>query len=417
MTFNIAIKNGICYVDGEFLECNIGINGNRIEYIGKDEIHADIVVNAEKCFVLPGFFNAHTHSAMTMLRGYAEGLPLKKWLEKIWSIEARMKPKDVYYGAKLACIEMLKSGITCFADMYIHMDEVAKAVKETGIRAVLGYGMADRGSKERAKKELEIGLKFIRDWNNTERIKCMLTPHAPYTCSPEFLMEINEFSKSLNVVKHIHVAETKWEVEEIKRRYGKTPVELLDGIGFLDDKTVIAHAVWLNDQEIDILARRGVSVAHCPASNLKLASGIARVAEMVERGVNVCIGTDSAASNNTLNMLFEIRIASLLQLLRGKNVNTLKMATENGYKAYKLKGGKLKEGYLADLIVIRRSESYYPMYSPENSIVYASKGCEVLHVFVDGKLVVENGEVLNVDESKVLERVEEVARKLVESKS
>jgi len=414
MVYDLVIKNGRCYVNGEFLECNIGIVENRIEYIGKDEIKGDRVITASKCFVLPGFFNAHTHSAMTLLRGYAEGLPLKDWLESVWKIEAKLKPKHVHWGSMLACIEMLKSGTTCFADMYIHMDEVAKTVGEIGIRAVLGYGMADRGSKERAKEELEIGLKFIERWDKSfnGRIRCMLTPHATYTCTPEFLTEINEVAKSLDVVKHIHVSETKWEVEEIKRRYGKTPIRLLDDIRFLDSKTIVAHAVWLDDSEMEILASRGVSVAHCPVSNLKLASGIARIAEMVNKGVNVCIGTDGAASNNTLNMLFEIRIAALLQLLRQRNIDVIKMATENGYRAYGLKGGKIETGYLADLIVVKRTESFYPIYNPINSIVFANKGCEVLHVVVDGDVVVEDGVVLNVDEEKVLEKVESIAHEL-----
>ena len=416
MIYDLVIKNGKCFLDGKFVECNIGIIRNRIEYVGKDEIKGDKVINASNCFVLPGFFNAHTHSAMTLLRGYAEGLPLKEWLENVWRIEAKMSEREVYWGSLLACIEMLKSGITCFADMYIHMDGVAKAVRETGIRAFLGYGMADRGSMERAEKELKIGLKFINDWNNSSdgRIKCILTPHAPYTCSPEFLAKVNEYSRNLNVIKHIHVSETKWEVEEIKRRYGKTPVELLNDIGFLDSKTVIAHAVWLNDSEIDILARNGVSVAHCPISNLKLSSGIARIAEMVDRGVNVCIGTDGAASNNTLNMLFEMRVAALLQLLRQRNLDVLKMATENGYKAYGLKGGKITKGYLADLIVIESTESYYPMYNPINSIVFASKGCEVKYTIVDGKVIMEDRIILNIDEERVLRKVEEISKSLIE---
>ncbi len=413
--YDLAIKGGICLVDKEFTAANVGVNGNKIVYVGREDIAGEIEIYASGCFILPGLFNAHTHAAMTALRGYAENMPLKDWLENVWRMEANLKCKDVYWGSILACVEMIKTGTTCFADMYIFMDEVAKAVGESGIRAILGYGMADRGDAERAKKELEVGLKFIKDWDGTfeGRIRCILTPHAPYTCSKEFLLKIKEVSPGL--VKHIHVSETKWEVEEIKKTYGLTPVRFLDSIGFLDEKTVVAHAVWLDDEEIKILAERKVSVAHCPASNLKLSSGIARVAEMLEQGVNVCIGTDGAASNNMLNMFAEIRLASLLQLYRQKYISGqqyLKMATENGYRAYGLRGGRIEKGYLADIIVVSKSYSHIPVYNPFHSILFASKGCEVKHVIVNGELVMEDRAILTLDEERVLEKVEEIAERL-----
>ena len=189
--FDLAIKNGVCFIEGKFIEANIGIEQNKIKYVGKKDIKGEIEINAHSKFVLPGLFNAHTHLAMTLFRGYAEDLPLMDWLEKkIWRAEKKLTPNDVYWGSMLGIIEMIRTGTTAFSDLYIYMDEVAKAVGESGIRAVLCYGMADRGDEEKAKKELKIGTEFIENWNGAfnGRIKAIYGPHAPYTCTPEFLM-------------------------------------------------------------------------------------------------------------------------------------------------------------------------------------------------------------------------------------
>ena len=232
--FDVAIKDGVCFIDGKFIKANIGIEGNKITYVGKDEISGDLEIDASRKFVLPGLFNAHTHLAMTLFRGYAEDMPLMDWLEKkIWKAERKLTSKDVYWGSMLGILEMLKTGTTAFSDLYIHMDEVAKAVGETGIRAVLCYGMADRGDRERAEMELKIGTEFIKSWNNAFNgsINAIYGPHAPYTCTPEFLREVKSRANELNTLVHIHVSETKHEVDEVRRRYGKTPVRLLDEIG------------------------------------------------------------------------------------------------------------------------------------------------------------------------------------------
>ena len=409
----LAIEGGLCFVRGKFEKCNIGIEGGKIVYVGRENLKADERINARGCLVIPGFFNAHTHSAMTLLRGYAEGLPLKEWLEKVWEIERRLDERAVYVGAKLACVEMLKSGITCFSDMYIHMDGVAKAVRETGIRAVLGYGMADRGSEDKAKEELRIAERFIQKWNEEERIKCMLTPHAVYTCSPDFLIRIADFAKERDLIKHIHASETIWEVRETKKKYGMSPVELLNSIGFLDDKTVLAHGVWLSERDMEIISKAKTSVAHCPSSNLKLSSGIAKVSEMLDKGINVCLGTDGAASNNMLNMFAEIRLSALLQQLRRRFLSPteyIKMATENGYDAYGIEGGTIEAGKLADLAILEITHSHHPLHNPVNSVVFGSSGSEVRDVIVNGEVVVEDRNLVMVDEEGVLEEVEEVLK-------
>ncbi len=419
--YDLVIRDGICFIDGKFVHANVGVEGNVITYVGKGDVHGSVEIDAKEKIVIPGIFNAHTHLAMTLFRGYAEDLPLKDWLEKkIWKVERMLEPEDVYWGSLLGILEMLKTGTTAFSDLYIHMDEVAKAVGETGIRAVLSYGMADRGDEEKAKRELEIGLKFIKNWNNAfnGRIKAIFGPHAPYTCTPEFLRKVKEVSNDLNTYVHIHVAETKWEVEHVKSIYGKTPIRLLDEIGFLDERTVIAHVIWLDDEEMKILKERNVSVVHCPISNLKLASGIARVKDLHDLGVNVCLGTDGASSNNTYNMFEEIKMTSLLQkVITGradalKASEVLKMATENGYKAYGIKGGRIEKGYLADIVLVdKRRHNYTPIYDPLHSLVYASYGCEVTHVIIDGDLIVEDGIILTIDEDKILDKIESLKEK------
>ncbi len=421
--FDLVVKDGLCFVDGEFVKANVGVEGNQIAYVGREDVRGELEIDAREKIVIPGLFNAHTHLAMTLFRGYAEDLPLKEWLEnKIWKVEKLLTARDVYWGSLLGILEMLKSGTTAFSDLYIFMDEVAKAVGESGIRAVLSYGMADRGDEDKAKKELKIGTDFIRNWDNAfnGRIRAVFGPHAPYTCTPDFLVRVKEKARELNTHVHIHVSETRWEVEYVRERYGKTPVRLLEDIGFLDEKTVLAHVVWIDDEEMRILRDKKVSVVHCPISNLKLASGIARVKEMHDLGINVCLGTDGASSNNTYNLFEEIKMTSLLQkvttgradALKAKEV--LRMATENGYKAYGLKGGKIERGYLADLVLIdRRKPNFCPTYDPINSLVYASYGCEVTHIVVDGELVVEDGIVLTLDEDRIIDKVEGLKEKFI----
>ncbi|AGK60379.1 Cytosine deaminase-related metal-dependent hydrolase [Archaeoglobus sulfaticallidus PM70-1] len=416
--YDLAIKDGLCYINGEFKRANIGITENRITYVGSDNIHGEVEIKARGSFVLPGLFNAHTHLAMSLFRGFAEDMPLLEWLKtKIWKVERLLEPKDVYWGSMLGIAEMIKTGTTCFSDLYIHMDEVARACEESGMRAVLCYGMADRGSEERAKEELKIGEKFIERWNG-EKIKAVFGPHAPYTCSLEFLSQIRERADELNVGIHIHVSETKEEVENFIKANSKPPVEKLDEIGFLKEDVVIAHGIWLNDKEIDILAKRKVSVAHNPVSNLKLASGIARVVDMVKAGVNVCLGTDGAASNNTYNLFEEIKLTSLLQKIKLMKADALKardaldMACKNGYRAYGIDGGEIKEGKLADIIILDSKRlNFIPAYNPVYSIVYSTTGCEVTHTIVDGKILMEDKELLTVDEDRIRDKVEKIIEK------
>jgi len=418
---SIAINNGLCYINGEFVRASVGVDGNRIAKISKTELRGDVVFDASDMIVIPAFFNAHTHAAMTLLRGIAEDMELNSWLRNVWRLERRIKPEDVYWGTMLAIVEMMKSGIACFSDLYIHMDEVARAVGESGMRAVLCYGMADRGDEERGRREIEIGERFIERWNGAfdGRISAIFGPHAPYTCTPDFLRIVKKKAVEMGVKIHIHVSETKWEVEEVERKYGSSPVRLLSEIGFLDGDVVIAHAVWLDDHELEILKESGASVVYNPVSNLKLVSGIPRIGEMVELGINVALGTDGTASNNSYNFFEEMKFASLLQKIKYNRADSVKarqildMATHNGYKAYGLRGGLLAEGHLADIAVLSKSPQFYPVYNPLYSIVYSANGEEVQHLIINGEIVMEDRVILTQDEEKVVRKVERLKEKFI----
>lgn len=419
--YSIAINNTLCYINGEFTRASIGIEGKKIAKISRQELTGEIRFDGRNMIVTPAFFNAHTHAAMTLLRGAAEDMELNIWLKNVWRLEKKMTPEDIYWGSMLAIVEMIKSGIAGFSDLYIHMDEVARAVGESGVRAVLCYGMADRGDEEKARRELEIGEKFIKDWNNAfdGRITAIYGPHAPYTCTPEFLRTVKEKADEIGTRVHIHVSETQWEVQEIKSRYGKTPVRLLEDIGFLDSNVVIAHGVWLDDKEMEILKRRDVSVVHNPISNLKLSSGIARIREMLELGINIALGSDGAASNNSFNFFQEMKFASLLQKVKYMRADAVKardvmdMATSNGYRAYGIKGGKIAEGYLADIAMLSKSPQFYPGYNPLYSLVYSASGEEVQHLIVNGEIIMEDRVILTLDEEKVKDKVEKLKEKFI----
>lgn len=369
------------------------------------------VIDGTKLFVMPGLINTHGHAAMTLFRGYADDLPLKEWLEdKIWPIEEYLKAEDVYWGTMLAVAEMLKSGTTTFTDMYFFMNKVAEATAECGIRAVLSRGMIGFGDS--AEKGLLETEQFIKGWHGFEnsRINVFLGPHAPYTCPPEYLKKVMALAEKTGRPLQIHLSETKREVEESIRNFGKSPVEQVDELGLFNYPVTAAHCVHLSDRDIDILAENNVGVAHNPGSNLKLGSGTARLNNMLARGINVGIGTDGAASNNNLDMIEEIRLVALLEkgikmdatLIEAKTA--LKMATSMGAAALKIADtGILKEGFKADLIGISHNKLHLtPLHNPLAHIVYAAAAADVEYVIVDGQLLLEKGTLTGIDEERVI---------------
>lgn len=405
---------------------SIIFEGDKIQYVGPkpDELtNIDQIIDAKGHIVMPGLINTHGHGTMALLRGYGDDLPLQEWLEtKMWPIEGKFTKEHIHWGTKLALIEMLKSGTTTFADMYIHMDVVGEAVKEAGIRASLTRGILALGSEEKNMKKLEEAKKFAENWKHEAdgRITTMMSPHSLYTCSPEYVQKIAESAKEIKVPIHIHLSETALEVNRHFEKYGLRPVEHLDHLGILKQPLLVAHAVHINDEELKLLKEYDVKISHNPGSNLKLGSGIAPVPEMLELGITVSLGTDSAASNNNLDMFEEMRLAALIH--KGAKMNStvipaktaLKMATVYGAESLFIskETGSIEVGKKADFIVLNTDQPHFhPLYDPVSHLVYSASGKDVSTVFINGRKIVENGHMLTLDEERILYEVELLVKK------
>ncbi|NLB89082.1 MAG: amidohydrolase [Syntrophomonadaceae bacterium] len=380
------------------------------------------IIDGTNRVVIPGLINTHTHAAMTLLRGYADDLPLKEWLEtKIWPLEDKLTAEDIYWGTMLAIVEMIKSGTTSFTDMYFFMDEVAQAVEYTGIRGFLSRGMIGVGPER--DQAIEDSINLHKKWQGAAngRITFMLGPHAPYTCPPEYLTKVIDLAKDLDSFIHIHVSETLTEFNDIKNQYGKTPVKHLYDLGLFEQKVIAAHCVHLTEEDMNILYENKVGVAHNPVSNMKLASGIAPVPQLLEKKIPVSLGTDGASSNNDLDMLQEMRTCTLLHKVNTMNPTVLpahqalQMATRNG--AINLgvgdKLGQIKAGMKADLVIVSLKEANMtPRYDIMANLVYAAKSSDVETVIIDGQVVMENRVIKTFDENEVLNKAREIGKKL-----
>jgi len=402
----------------EFRNGDIAIKDGKIVDIGegvKNRYFGKTVVCKNK-IAIPGLINTHTHAAMTLLRGYGSDNPLKVWLEEyIWPVEGQFVSYEfVKEGTEIAVYEMLRNGITAFVDMYFYENAVADVINKVGMRGILSTGILDFPTP--GAKTPEEGLKkteeFIKEHKNSEYVYPAVGPHAPYTCSPETLKKAMDLSEKYDVLYHIHISETEFEVQTVKEKYGKTPVEHLNSIGVLNERVLAAHMVHPTDKEIDILAERGVKVAHCPESNLKLASGIAPVPKMIEKGVVVGIGTDGTASNDDLDLILEVSTAAKLHKGYWKDptvVNAkqaLAMATREGAKAVRLENkiGTLEKGKAADIVLIDTDQPHLnPLFDPYTQIVYSGKGLDVDTVVINGEIKVLNKEVLVLDKEYILE--------------
>jgi 5-methylthioadenosine/S-adenosylhomocysteine deaminase len=407
---------------------DIAIEGDRLIAVGAEgEAPAgwqpDRVLDGSDHLCLPGLINCHTHVGMTLLRGYADDLPLMEWLEtKIWPVEDRLTGEDVYWSTLLAIIEMVKSGTTTFNDQYMFMEDVARAVDETGIRAVLARGLSGVGQS--AERGLEESRSLIGRWQGGAggRITVWLGPHAPYTCPPAYLERVLQLAEEFRVGIHIHVSETAGEVEQIQKQYGKTPVKYLNDLGVFRFPVLAAHCVHLTDDDLALLAEGRVAVAHNPESNMKLASGAAPVVAMRRAGITVGLGTDGAASNNNLDLFEEMRSAALLHKLVNQDAlalpayEALMMATRDGARALGLEKevGVLKPGYKADLILVDLNQAHLcPRHKLVAQMVYSARGSDVDTVIIDGRPVMENRKMLTVDEDAVRNQVERRVEKLL----
>ncbi|OGP69477.1 MAG: S-adenosylhomocysteine deaminase [Deltaproteobacteria bacterium RBG_13_58_19] len=374
--------------------------------------------------ILPGLINAHTHAAMALFRGLADDLPLEEWLNGyIFPAERKIDGDFVYWGTKLAVAEMLLSGTTTFCDMYLFADAVARAAVETGIRAVIGEVLYDFPSPNYGPPA--DGLRFSEElclaWQGHPRVRVAIQPHAVYTCSPDLLQKCGDLAARYQVPLIIHLSETRKEVADCLARYGATPVGHLHNLGLLRGNLVADHAVALTPEDMELLAAHGVGVAHCPESNMKLASGIAPVAALLKQGVAVGLGTDGCASNNNLDLLQELDTAAKLQKVHNLDPTSLSapaalaLATRGSARVLGLgrEVGALTPGRKADLAVVDLDQPHLtPVYNPYSQLVYAATGADVQTVMVHGRVLVQDRELLAFDLEETLARARELAQRV-----
>ncbi|MFC1488673.1 amidohydrolase family protein [Thermodesulfobacteriota bacterium] len=400
----------------------LSISGDEITHIGNQNpasFKAKKMIDAKGGLILPGLVNAHTHAAMTLFRGLADDLPLMDWLNDfIFPVENRMDADFVYTGTLLALAEMIMSGTTTFCDMYLFEDEVAKAAQKAGVRCLVGEVLYDFPSPNYgpAAKGLEYTESLILKWKDDPIVSIAVEPHSLYTCSPELLANANALALKYRVPLIIHVAETLGEIDEIKEKYGKTPVEHLETLGLLGPHLIADHCVHLETPDIQTLANHGVKVVHNPESNMKLASGVAPVPDLLSQGVTVGLGTDGCASNNNLDLFSEMDMAAKLHKVHTMDptvmdaLSVLKMATIEGAKALGLGDitGSLEKGKKADIIVIDTHKPHLtPLYNEASHLVYAAKGSDVRHSIINGKVVMEDRKLLTLDLEEIIARSRE----------
>jgi 5-methylthioadenosine/S-adenosylhomocysteine deaminase len=400
---------------------DIYIEGNTIHSIGENlAIQADVTIDGTNKAAIPGLVNGHTHAAMTLMRGYADDMPLMPWLEqKIWPLEAKITEDDVYWGAKLACLEMIKSGTTLMYDMYHHFPGTCRAVDEMGMRGVLTHACMDFELDVKAKTFKKEVLQHFDDMHlYSNRVRFALGPHAIYSVSTKLLKWVADFSKENNIRVQTHLSETTGEVEESLKRNGKTPTQHLHELGFLNERVSLAHGIYLNEDDLKLIADHGCQIVHNPASNMKLASGARfRFADMKRLGIPVSIGTDGTSSGNNLDMLEAMKLASLLGKVAWNDPTiwnaeeTFACATEVAEKLTGIKTGKLEPGYLADLCLVDLTlPEMTPNFNLISNLVYSANGHCIDTVVCDGKILMQNRHVPG--EEEIVAKAAQVAQNL-----
>ncbi|MCY4320936.1 MAG: amidohydrolase, partial [Bdellovibrionaceae bacterium] len=405
----------LIYKNNKFIcESNkaLGIKDSKIVYLSdfNKKLKAEKILNLENHLVLPGFVNTHTHLAMSLFRGLADNKSLTVWLEDyIFPLEAKLVKEDfVKAGTKISCIELIRSGITTCCDMYFYNKAIAETLDQSGLRALIGVGIPSVEKDWTKWKQKILDLK--ESLKNHNRLKPALAPHAPYTVESKILKEIGEFSKKEDLFLTIHVSESQWEQEEIRKRFNKTPVQYLDNLGVTGKNSLFVHCVQVNQKDLQIMAKTQTCLSYNPESNMKLSNGIAPINLALKEGVTVGLGTDSSASNNNLNFFEEMGTGAKLQALKYGDESitaqqTLKMATLEGAKALGLEDqiGTLEVGKRADIIALDLSHSsFHPFYNPISNIVYTALGNEVSFVMCDGKILMEDYKIKSLNEQKIL---------------
>ncbi len=433
MNNTILIKNAFILNPNNFenKKQSLLIKDDFIAEISDDieDSKADKIIDAEGKILLPGLVNTHTHLSMTLFRGLADDLSLDSWLnDHIWPMEANLNGEYCYIGALLAAVELIKSGTTTLSDMYFYMEDVARAIDDAGLRAVLSYGMIDFGDAERRQAEIEQNLTLFKNCNGMAdgRIKVFFGPHSPYTASEELLIKVRELADEYNMGIHIHVSETQKEIDDVSAEKGLRPFEYLEKIGFLGPDVLAAHCVWLSDEEIEIIKKHDVKVSHNPCSNMKLASGVSPVSKMIDKGICVSIGTDGASSNNNLDLIEELKTASLLQKVSTLDPKVLssdeaiEMATIKGAEALGLDSeiGSVEVGKKADLILIdTNSANMVPDSSSLSSnVIYSANGSNVDTTICNGKILMENKKLTTLDEQEIYAKAKQAIKELKELK-
>lgn len=424
MVKNILIKNVLLYdeivdvliEDNKFsrISKNINLDSN------EENLNLRIIDGNNKA-ILPSFMNGHTHAGMMFLRGYGEDMELHEWLEKkVWPMEAKLTPDDCYHCLKFACLEMIKSGTTFFVDMYWHILESIKAVEEMGLRASLGFTFIDFFDEEKGNKDLEFAKGILnKNLEISDRIILTLNPHSIYTVSKETLIKIKDLAKEFNLNIHIHMSETEKEVNDCLEKYGLRPIEFLESIDFLNPNVIMAHVVWINDKEIELLKKNKVNVVTNPVSNMKLSvKNIFDFNKFKESNILIGLGTDGVSSNNTLSMIDSMKFFGLLnKLYKGSESITsneiFEIATQNVAKMFNLKVGEIKEGYLADCILVDLDNiKMQPVHDLIANLIYSADTSCIDTTICNGKVLMENGIVEG--EEKIVKNFKAVVDKIFE---
>lgn len=435
---NILLKNGLVLIDenGRFItkKEDVYIEGSRIKALGNaaGSYPAEKVIDCEGKLVMPGLINSHTHVYMTLFRNYADDMAFFDWLSSVQAVEDFMTEEDCYWGTLLGILEMLKSGTTCFVDMNIKSAKkgvktgpeatCAGAAKEAGIRAVITRGLSGEADSEESIMKFGQAMDEYETYKDDELIKVWMGPHAPYSCMAGYLKKLAETAKDLGIGQTIHLSESLSEMESMAKEHGgMTPIEYVDSLGIFEVPTIAAHCVNATDHDIEIMKGKNVSVALNPKSNMKLGNGFAPAKEFLDAGINVCLGTDGAGSNNCLNMFAEMNTAALVYKGDQKSPecvsaqDVLHFATVNGARAIEMEDeiGVIKEGALADVIIVNLDEPwFYPRNNIVSGLVYSAKGSEVETAVINGEIVMENRKVLNIDEKEVYAQCEKITQRL-----
>ena len=421
---NITIKDILTVLPDRLEVCSIYIIDGAIASVSTapEGFKAEKTINGSGKMLIPGFVNAHTHAAMSVFRNCADDLLFNDWLfGRIMPLEEKLTAEDCCRGATLAVMEMLRSGTTAFIDMYYFMDALAGVVESSGIRAVLSRGlMGNADDPSAGEQRLREALDAVEKWKGYENLSFMLAPHAPYTCDEGFQREIASEAKLRGLAINTHLSESLAEIDTIREKYGCSPIELFDKNGLLSETTIAAHCIQVSDKDIEILAKRGVYVATNPISNLKLANGVAPVPKMLKAGIKVALGTDGAASNNTLNMFRELSMLTLIH--KGVNHDAVAVSANEGFTIATKNGalamgrsdlGEIKPGNIADLVILDLDRpNMQPINNPMAALAYSANGSEVETVIVGGKILMENRDFLTIDAEKTLYEVSKICERI-----